>query len=46
MDRLSLKFLGPPEVRYQGRTLKFRSRKELALLSYLVVEGANTAGRS
>jgi DNA-binding SARP family transcriptional activator len=39
MDRLSLKFLGPPEVRYQGRTLKFRSRKELALLSYLVVEG-------
>jgi predicted ATPase/DNA-binding SARP family transcriptional activator len=39
MERLSLRFLGPPEVRYQGQTLKFRSRKELALLIYLVVEG-------
>ena len=39
MERLSLKFLGPPKVGYQGQTLKFRSRKELALLIYLVVEG-------
>jgi DNA-binding SARP family transcriptional activator len=39
MAQLSLKFLGSPEVRYQGQTLKFRSRKELALLIYLVVEG-------
>ena len=39
MEQLSLRFLGPPEVRYQGQILKFRSRKELALLIYLVVEG-------
>ncbi len=39
MDQLSLRFLGSPEVHYQGQTLKFRSRKELALLIYLVVEG-------
>lgn len=35
---LSLTFLGAPEVHYQGQPLKFRSRKVLALLLYLVVE--------
>src|SRR5688572_12527176 len=39
MERLKLRFLGPPEVSYGGQLLKFRSRKELALLIYLVVEG-------
>src|SRR5688500_3198236 len=37
MDRLGLKLLGAPEVRYQGRAIKFGSRKELALLIYLAV---------
>jgi hypothetical protein len=41
MEQLSLRFLGPPEVRYQGQPLKFRSRKELALLIYLVIEGGH-----
>jgi DNA-binding SARP family transcriptional activator len=34
---LSLKVLGAPEVRYNGQPVKFRSRKELALLIYLVI---------
>ena len=38
MDRLSINLFGAPEVSYQGRAVKFRSRKELALLIYLVVE--------
>jgi DNA-binding SARP family transcriptional activator len=36
---LTLNFLGAPEVLYQGQPLKFRSRKVLALLIYLVAEG-------
>jgi DNA-binding SARP family transcriptional activator/tetratricopeptide (TPR) repeat protein len=39
MSRLSLALLGTPEVRHAGRLVKFRTRKELALLSYLAVEG-------
>ena len=38
---LSLTFLGAPEVRYQERPLKFRSRKVLALLIYLTVAGGS-----
>ncbi|MBK9603018.1 MAG: AAA family ATPase [Anaerolineales bacterium] len=38
-DELELKFLGPPEVALGGRTLKFATRKALALFAYLVVEG-------
>ena len=38
MDPLILRFFGSPEVIYQGHPLKFRSRKVLALLVYLVVE--------
>jgi DNA-binding SARP family transcriptional activator len=41
MEHLSLRLLGPPQVRYQGRTLKFRSRKELALLIYLVADAGH-----
>lgn len=36
---LTLNLLGAPEVLYQGQPLKFRSRKVLALLIYLVTEG-------
>lgn len=39
MDPLVLRLMGSPAVIYQGRRLKFRSRKVLALLIYLVVEG-------
>ena len=39
MSRLVLKLLGPPEVGRDGSPVKFRSRKELALLLYLVTEG-------
>ena len=35
---LQLSFLGTPNVRFQENPLSFRSRKELALLIYLVVE--------
>ncbi len=38
-DVLILNFLGTPYVSYGGQYLKFRSRKVLALLIYLVVEG-------
>lgn len=34
-----MNFLGAPQVSYEGTILKFRSRKVLALLIYLVVEG-------
>jgi hypothetical protein len=40
-NTLNLNFLGAPEVLYQGRPLKFRSRKVLALLIFLVVEGGH-----
>ena len=38
-DSLQITLLGAPQVRFQGSLLKFRSRKVLALLIYLVVEG-------
>ena len=36
---LVVKMLGQPEARYDGQLLRFRSRKVLALLLYLVVTG-------
>ncbi|HEV2581588.1 MAG TPA: AAA family ATPase, partial [Ktedonobacteraceae bacterium] len=39
MSHLSLELLGTPEVRHDGRIVKFRTRKEQALLIYLGVEG-------
>ena len=36
---LDLKFLGPPELSYEGYVVKFATRKALALFVYLVVEG-------
>ena len=41
MEPLHLKFLGLPEVRYDGHPLKFRTKKTLALLAYLVAEGGS-----
>ena len=38
-NALNLNLLGAPKVHYQGQPLKFRSRKVLALLIYLVAEG-------
>ena len=39
MGQLHIRVLGSPEVRHDGQVLKFRSRKVLALLLYLAVEG-------
>src|SRR5919197_5242030 len=39
MGRLSLAFLGGPEVRHAGRLIPLPTRKALALLAYLAVEG-------
>src|SRR2546425_2951817 len=39
MCDLCLTLLGPPEVRHFGQVLLFSTRKELALLIYLAVEG-------
>ena len=39
MSRLSLALLGTPEIRHAERVVKFRSRKEQALLIYLTTEG-------
>src|SRR5712692_3288850 len=39
MGRLNLALLGPPEVRHPEQLLRFPSRKALALLIYLAVEG-------
>lgn len=39
MDDLYLRLLGPPEVRHGDQVLLFSTRKELALLIYLAVEG-------
>lgn len=36
---LELSFLGPPEVRFQGQTVNLRTRKTLAVLAYLALEG-------
>jgi DNA-binding SARP family transcriptional activator/tetratricopeptide (TPR) repeat protein len=37
--RLSLRLLGPPEASYEGLPVRFRIKKELALLCYLAAEG-------
>lgn len=39
MSDLNLSFLGPPEVRRTDQVVQFSTRKELALLIYLAVEG-------
>ncbi len=39
MGTLNLAFLGTPEVRHPEQLLRFPSRKALALLIYLAVEG-------
>jgi DNA-binding SARP family transcriptional activator len=39
MGDLSLRLLGPPEVRHDGKPVTFRTRKVMALLIYLAVEG-------
>src|SRR6266567_515774 len=39
MGNLYLTLLGPPEVRHDDQVLLFSTRKELALLIYLAVEG-------
>jgi DNA-binding SARP family transcriptional activator len=39
MGKLSLKLLGPPQVRHGGRLVRFRARKAVALLAYLAAEG-------
>jgi DNA-binding SARP family transcriptional activator len=35
---LTLKLLGPPEVWHNGRPVRFRARKAVALLAYLAAE--------
>jgi DNA-binding SARP family transcriptional activator len=37
--RLSLRLLGPPEARLEGLPVRFRIKKELALLCYLATQG-------
>lgn len=37
-DCLKIKFLGPPKVSYGGQTVKFPTRKAMALFALLVVE--------
>jgi DNA-binding SARP family transcriptional activator len=39
MGRLCLAFLGGPEIRHAGRPITLATRKALALLAYLAVEG-------
>jgi len=39
MGNVCFTFLGPPEVRHDNQALLFSTRKELALLLYLAVEG-------
>lgn len=39
MSNLHLALLGPPEVRHDGQPITFRTRKVMALLVYLAVEG-------
>jgi DNA-binding SARP family transcriptional activator len=38
-DRLELALLGPPEVRRDGEPVRLRTRKALALLTFLALEG-------
>ena len=44
--RLSLRLLGPPEASLEGLPVRFRIKKELALLCYLAAEGEGTQGES
>ncbi|HEX2914526.1 MAG TPA: AAA family ATPase [Chloroflexia bacterium] len=39
MTNLVFHFLGIPSVEYNGQSIKFATRKTLALLAYLIVEG-------
>jgi predicted ATPase/DNA-binding SARP family transcriptional activator len=41
MGKLILKLLGTPEATHDGEAVKFPSRKALALLAYLAVEGGS-----
>ena len=43
MSKLVLKLLGPPDVNRDGVPIRFRSRKELAILLYLATEGGTHA---
>ena len=45
MGDLSLALLGPPQVRHADQVVQFSTRKELALLVYLAVEGHVQARR-
>src|SRR5215212_11952156 len=38
---MSISLLGPPEVSFEGRPLRFRIKKALALLCYLAAEGGS-----
>jgi two-component SAPR family response regulator len=40
VGKLTLNLLGPPEVSHDGRRVRFRARKALALLAYLAAEGS------
>lgn len=39
MDQLTFSFLGPPEVRHNGRLVSLPTRKALALLAFVILEG-------
>ena len=38
MANLTMRFLGSPEITFEGQTLSFPTRKALALLIYLIIE--------
>src|SRR6266567_4024280 len=46
MAQLSFALLGPPEIRHGDSILKFSTRKALALLIYLAVEGESHTRRA
>src|SRR5947207_4440585 len=46
MSHLRLATLGPPEIAHAGQPVSFRTRKALALLVYLAVEGGMHARES
>ena len=46
MAQLSFALLGPPEIRHGDSILKFSTRKALALLIYLAVEGGSHTRRA
>lgn len=37
-ERLEMAFLGVPEIRFKNRTIRFRTRKTVPLLAYLMLE--------